>query len=88
MPLFDDLLDTANKVGSSSLGERVIYGKGGATDLALARAGGKSTSNAPKPAPEPGGKSVLDFLSANKMFLWIGVAILGALLVFSISRRS
>lgn len=88
MALFDDLLDTANKVGSSSLGERVIYGKSGATNLALARSGGLPASNAPKPAPEPGMGGFVDFLSRNKPILWGGVAILGLLLVFSIYRRS
>lgn len=88
MALFDDLLNTANKVGGSALGERVIYGKSGAQNLALARAGGLPGSNAPQPAPEPSGVGFMDFLSANKAFLWIGVALLGGLLLFSISRRS
>lgn len=86
MALFDDLLNTANKVGGSALGERVLYGKDAAAGIALARAGG---GNAPQPAPEPAKSGgFLDFLSNNKMYLWIGVAILGALLVFSVSRRS
>lgn len=77
MALFDDLLGYANTIGGSTYGERLLYGRGGKPTPA---------PNAPAPAPEPRG-GFTDWLDRNKPLLWLGIALLGGLLIVSVVRR-